>query len=213
MSRRKEEGEDVTRCRSCAQCRTCGWLPSGETTCERVIERRSATETDALRCGLERGLDLKHWDPDEQPLRLVGSAFDAQSLGKWVYDWTRVVCDRDPVVVDQSGRFWLLIMFVASRAKLCAERQSSLRGEESEMVGDFATSGLRLMDRLQKLLDMCEVHMERVEPNEMGRRCVITMFCGGDVTKETQELMSSMGLWRKRLEANCGFLEVDAPVR
>jgi hypothetical protein len=47
-----------------------------------------ASEEDAIKWGIPRGYSIKNWDPTELPIILLGSVFDANSLGKWIYDWT-----------------------------------------------------------------------------------------------------------------------------
>src|SRR5690349_8878367 len=46
-----------------------------------------ATEADAIKHKIPAGYSLKNWDPAEEPIMLLGSVFDANSLGKWIYDW------------------------------------------------------------------------------------------------------------------------------
>jgi hypothetical protein len=45
-----------------------------------------ATEADARKYGIPPGYSLKNWDPTEEPIMLLGSVFDANSLGKWIYN-------------------------------------------------------------------------------------------------------------------------------
>ena len=40
------------------------------------------------RAGIPAGYSFKNWDPREEPILLLGSVFDAYSLGKWIYDCT-----------------------------------------------------------------------------------------------------------------------------
>lgn len=47
-----------------------------------------ASEEDARRAGIPSGYSYESWDPTEEPIMLLGSVFDANSLGKWIYDWT-----------------------------------------------------------------------------------------------------------------------------
>ena len=42
----------------------------------------------------------KNWDPTEEPLWLLGNVFEANSLGKWIYDWT--VSRRGPKTQSNS---------------------------------------------------------------------------------------------------------------
>ena len=55
--------------------------------------RSSTLNKDALTSrsqefGIPEGYSLKNWDPSEEPILLLASVFDANSLGKWIYDWT-----------------------------------------------------------------------------------------------------------------------------
>jgi hypothetical protein len=43
-----------------------------------------ATEEDARRAGIPAGYSYENWDPTEEPIMLLGSVFDANSLGKWI---------------------------------------------------------------------------------------------------------------------------------
>jgi hypothetical protein len=39
---------------------------------------------------------------------LLGSVFDANSLGKWIYDWTVYYYGPATPVSNMAGEFWLL---------------------------------------------------------------------------------------------------------
>ncbi|KAI9792154.1 MAG: hypothetical protein M1816_002694 [Peltula sp. TS41687] len=61
------------------------WDNFSETNSQQAIDElrrriRAKTEVPA-------GYSTKNWDPTEDPIFLPGSAFDANSLGKWIYDW------------------------------------------------------------------------------------------------------------------------------
>lgn len=45
-------------------------------------KQRKATEDDARRAGIPAGYSIKNWDPTAEPVLLLGSVFDADSLGK-----------------------------------------------------------------------------------------------------------------------------------
>ena len=49
---------------------------------------REVSAADLARYHIPAGFSYKNWDPDERPIVLLGSVFDANSLGKWIYDWT-----------------------------------------------------------------------------------------------------------------------------
>lgn len=55
---------------------------------------------------------LGNWDPTEEPLLLLGSVFDANSLGKWIYDWTL------STLKELAGDLWLQLIQQAGKAKV-----------------------------------------------------------------------------------------------
>ena len=63
---------------------------------------RKATDEDARRAGIPAGFSTKNWDPTEEPITLLGSVFDANSLGKWIYDWTVFLLRRGDAHVGTS---------------------------------------------------------------------------------------------------------------
>lgn len=78
---------------------------------------RKTTESDAKRYGIPKGYPLKNWDPAEEPILLLGSVFDANSLGKWIYDWTVNSRGVSAPVSDLAGELWLLLIQLAGKTK------------------------------------------------------------------------------------------------
>lgn len=74
---------------------------------------RKATEQDARRAGIPVGFSTKNWDPTEEPITLLGSVFDANSLGKWIYDWTVFCHGPATPMSDVAGELWLLLIQLA----------------------------------------------------------------------------------------------------
>lgn len=72
-----------------------------------------ATEEDARKAGIPLGYQLKNWDPTEQPILLLGSAFDADSLGKWIYDWSVYYFGSGTPMSEVTGDLWLLLIQLA----------------------------------------------------------------------------------------------------
>jgi hypothetical protein len=69
-----------------------------------------ATENDALRAGIPAGYSYRNWDPNEEPIMLLGSFFDANSLGKWIYDWTVFYNGPATPLSELAGELWLLLI-------------------------------------------------------------------------------------------------------
>lgn len=164
--------------------------------------------------GIPVGYSLKNWDPTEVPILLLGSVFDANSLGKWIYDWTVYRYGAPTPMADMAGDQWLQLIKLAGkmkRAEECLPRIRSVNGRET--VEDFVQSGSRLWQRLEQLLKDCEGYMWRaagrkVEPRVWigrngGVEFVDSMFGRDRVLENTEKLMSSINLWNKRFDANC----------
>ena len=126
-----------------------------------------ATEDDAIRMGIPAGYSIKNWDPTEVPIMILGSVFDANSLGKWIYDWTVYHHGSATPMADVAGDLWLLLIKLAGKIKRAQECIPRIRSmENKEMVEDFIESGSRIWGKLKKLLKSCEHYMWRVARRE-----------------------------------------------
>jgi hypothetical protein len=129
-----------------------------------------ATEADAGRHGIPPGYSLKNWDPSEEPILLLGSVFDANSLGKWIYDWTVYRHSPQHPMADMAGELWLLLIKLAGKMKRADQTLTRIRNVESrELVEEFLESGDRLWTKFEKILKSCETYMWktfRVTTNE-----------------------------------------------
>lgn len=74
---------------------------------------QEATAKDARKHKTQSGYSLKHWDPEEKPILLLGSVFDANFLGKWIYDWTVFCHGTGMPICDLAGELWLLMIKLA----------------------------------------------------------------------------------------------------
>ncbi|GES59735.1 vegetative cell wall protein gp1 [Aspergillus terreus] len=176
---------------------------------------RKATEADAARAGIPPGYSIKNWDPTEMPIILLGSVFDANSLGKWIYDWTVFHHGASTPMADVAGDLWLLLIKLAGKVKRADECLSRIKHPEAqETVEDFLESGERLWARFKKLLKTCEQFMWKAAKREggkggvsMGRNAgcefVESIFGRDRELENTEKLMNSIRLWNMRFDANC----------
>ena len=119
--------------------------------------------------GIPTGYSIKHWDPTEAPIILLGSVFDANSLGKWIYDWTVYHHGGATPTADMAGDFWLLLIRLAGKMKWAEECVPRIRNmDNKEMVEDFIESGSRMWGKLKKLLRSCEPYMWRAANREVN---------------------------------------------
>jgi hypothetical protein len=177
---------------------------------------RKATEEDARRAKIPAGYSYKNWDPTEEPIMLLGSVFDAYSLGKWIYDWTVFHYGPGAPLSEMAGDLWLLLIQLNGKVKRAEETLPKIRTQENhEMVGDFLESGARLWIRFAKLLKVCEDYMWKAAKKETGDKKPLAMgknsgcefvdsiFGRDRELEKTEHLMAGMRLWSLRFDANC----------
>lgn len=170
-----------------------------------------ATEADAKKHRIPAGYSLKNWDPSEEPIMLLGSVFDANSLGKWIYDWTIYKHGPAQPMSDMAGELWLLLIQLAGKIKRAEECVPRIRSSDNkEMIEDFIESGERLTDKLRKLLKSCEAPMLKSAKKREGQlglnagvEFVNTLFGRERELERTERFMTSIRLWNLRFDANC----------
>ncbi|KAF2448953.1 hypothetical protein P171DRAFT_345953, partial [Karstenula rhodostoma CBS 690.94] len=174
-----------------------------------------ATEKDARRAGIPKGCSYRLWDPAEEPIMFLGSVFDANSLGKWIYDWTVFVHGSATSFTEMARELWLLLTQFAGNIKRAEEILPRVRRQENhEMVEDFLESGERLWMRFAKLLKVCEDHMWKAAKKESGEKPVSmgknsgrefleSIFGRERELEKTLKLMTGIRLWSMRFDVNC----------
>ena len=176
---------------------------------------REATAADATRCHIPPGYSLKNWDPTDEPVLLLGSVFDSNTLGKWIYDWTVYVHGPLAPISEVAGELWLLMIKFSGKMKRAEECIKRIRSPHNrEMISDFCESGNRIWSKLRALLKLCEEFMWRAAKRQ-GSRGAVTMgeqsgvefvksIFGRDRELETTEkLMQCIRLWNMRFDVNC----------
>ncbi|KIW34162.1 hypothetical protein, variant [Cladophialophora immunda] len=171
-----------------------------------------ATEEDAIRAGIPAGYSIKHWDPTELPIILLGSVFDANSLGKWIYDWTVFHHGASTPIADIAGELWLLLIKLAGKMKRAEECVDRIRNpEKQETVEDFIISGKRLWEKFKALLKDCEHFMLKAAKRDgsktMGKKAgtefVDSIFGRDRHLEATEKIMNQIRLWNMRFDVNC----------
>ncbi|KAF2843895.1 hypothetical protein T440DRAFT_473830 [Plenodomus tracheiphilus IPT5] len=178
-----------------------------------------ATEEDACRAGIPAGYSCKHWDPFEKPILLLGSVFDANSLGRWIYDWTVLYHGPGSPLVKMAGELRLLLIQLAGKIKKADKTMPKiLKCENYEMLNDFLKSGKRLWVRLAELLKVCGDYMWEAAKKESGKdkpdfmgensgnEFVESIFGRERELETTKKLMAGMQLWSMRFDANCEYI-------
>jgi hypothetical protein len=170
-----------------------------------------ATEEDAARHKIPVGYSLKNWDPREEPILLLGSVFDANSLGKWIYDWT--VYHQGPAtpISDMAGEMWLLLIQLAGKVKRAEETVGRVRTPDNrDLVEEFIEAGERLTEKLRSLLKACEAPMLKSAKRKQaglgknaGVEFVETLFGRDRELDKTEKFMQNVRLFNLRFDANC----------
>lgn len=185
----------------------------------------TAIDMDAIRrkaaaYGIPADYSLKNWDHNERPVILLGSVFDANSLGEWVYNWTKYHHGRSHDATRTAAGLWELLTEMSTKLKRANEFFPQIKeAENREILADFMESGERLWHKLKGLLKACEEYMWRgargvasPRPDEgktfqMGKRSggefVDAMFNGEKQWESTERLMRGMATWCQRFEVNC----------
>lgn len=187
--------------------------PSSSHTHKKPQEtKRQATELDAKRHHIPTGYSLKNWDPNEEPIMLLGSVFDANSLGKWIYDWTVYHHGPTTPISEMAGELWLLLIKLAGKIKRGEDAVPKIRSKDNrEMVEEFIAAGDRLTDKLRKLLKTCEQPMlqsaKQRKSSQLGKNAgvefVETLFGRERELDRTERFMTSVRLWNLRFDTNC----------
>ncbi|CZR54718.1 uncharacterized protein PAC_04602 [Phialocephala subalpina] len=151
-------------------------------------------------------------DIEEEKLVLLGSAFDADSLGRWVYDWVVCWCGAGTPMTEVAGELWLLLINLYRKCRRAEQMAQSVEGDENrETVQEFLEGGDRLKDRLRKLLKACEKPMLKCERSgldgklgkEAGRAFVDFFFGRDELLESVEEYIALVRLWSWRFDVNC----------
>jgi hypothetical protein len=173
-----------------------------------------ATKADVCKHHIPPGYSLKNWDPTEEPIMLLGSVFDTNSLDKWIYDWTVYHHSPATPISDMAGELWLLLIQLSGKVKRAEECMPRIRSEDNRgMVEDFIESGDRLTDKLKELLKACETPMLKAgkrhgkEQAQLGKNAGIefvdSIFGRDRQLQNTEKFIASIRLWKLRFDANC----------
>lgn len=151
-----------------------------------------------------------------KPMLLMGSAYDAHSLGKWIFDWTVAHYAAGSPMADIAGHVWLLMLKMASktmRAEACLPKVRTR--DDRAMLQQFLDDAEDIWERFDELVDVCEKPMtDRVKRKGgkaeidagAGAEFVKTMFGRDKLLEDTEALRTTMHLWDERFDDNCAVV-------
>ncbi|KAH6976039.1 hypothetical protein BKA56DRAFT_552474 [Ilyonectria sp. MPI-CAGE-AT-0026] len=178
-----------------------------ETTQKTVDGKLVATEADARKHRIPYGYSLKNWNPTEEPFLVLGSVFDATSVGKWINDWTVFQYGPDSPASLLSQELRLLLVHLAANIKRAEEGVERIRRpDDKDMVEDFLESGDRLFNRFKSLLEACEapvIKASKKKSESLGVKFVKTLFGRSKELTRTEQFMTRVRLWNFRFDNHC----------
>jgi hypothetical protein len=135
-----------------------------------VMPIQEATPSDALRHSINPySYCLKHWDPREAPIRLVGSIFDTSSLCEWTYGnicaydrlhASRVPLDSQPnYIATQIEQLKGLLTSFKRNLALVQTYLPQASGSLGETLRTFAKHCEETLKQFQKFVDEREKRM------------------------------------------------------
>lgn len=177
---------------------------------------RPATELDRAKHRIPKGYSMKNWDPSETPILLLGSVFHADSLGKWIYDWTSYHHGSHSDSTSLAADLWIYLIRFAGNMKAADEVCGRVRSRKNrDIVDEFIASGDRMSMKLADLLKRCETPMlsagkgASALPMNSGVEFVETLFGADRELAETERFVDALEKWVKRFNANCAKIVND----
>lgn len=178
---------------------------------------REATRQDAQRYQIPDWYIINYWDPDEKPILLLGTVFDSDSLGKWIFDWTIETYGPKTPMGDIAGDLWLLLLQLFGCIKRSEEFIHSNRGTRKlklrnnmHVLQKSIDNGRSLRKQLDRLLRKCEEPMlgtDTGNTGHLGRDAGFTfvevLFGREDLLEETEQLQQSIRLWIQKWDEEC----------
>lgn len=183
-----------------------------QTPQKQAPRRRQATEKDRAKYDIREDYSVKNWDPEEEPILLLGSVFDANSLGKWIYDWTVYKMGPTTPIADMAGELWLLLIKLYGKVKKAEDTVISVRTPEAEETLDyFINVGNRLQEKWLSLLKHCEKPMlsagKKKDSNSLGHnsgvKFVETLFGRDKRLEDTEKFMTKVREFNLKFDNNC----------
>ena len=189
-----------SRRKDCKNCKGCKETENNRDT------RGKLDRTGEVRGGwlIPAGYTIRNWDCRERPLFVLGSVYDPNSLGKWIFDWTVYRHGAASPMADVAGDLWLLLLALGFRDRIFRENARSGRASWDE--GMVHNAGTGLWKQLESIIADCEEAMRKVgkrKPDgeefmdeEAGIAFVDCMFGRDHKLLATEEMMNGIRRWK-----------------
>lgn len=177
---------------------------------------REPTVADAKKHHIAPGRCLKHWDPDEEPILLLTSVFDANSLGKWVLDQTARIYGEHDEMTELAADFWFEHIKLGGKIKHAKSRLSQIEDSSvRQRVKEFIASGDKLVNDLVEILKKCEQRVVELtgisEIPKLGHKSVVVFidtFIGRTPAQRDafDDFTRSIRVWNQWFDTGCASL-------
>lgn len=177
---------------------------------------REPTVADAKKHHIAPGRCLKHWDPDEEPILLLTSVFDANSLGKWVLDQTARIYGEHDEMTELAADFWFEHIKLGGKIKHAKSRLSQIEDSSvRQRVKEFIASGDKLVNDLGEILKKCEQRVVELtgitEIPKLGHKSVVVFidtFIGRTPAQRDafDDFTRSIRVWNQWFDTGCASL-------
>lgn len=172
-----------------------------------IFNYRQATREDRDKHNIPNDCCTFHWDPDEEPIFILGSVFSAVSLGKWIFDWTFHCYESNSEEVDIAEQLWYSLIDLLVRLK---EAKNELNNNHSidykNILYDFVESGDNLKKKFNKIIYPCESCMlsaknnTGIVDNVGGIKFITCMFL--QYRDHIKRFIHLANLWTSRFKDN-----------
>ena len=169
-------------------------------------EHRKATSRDFQVWEIPEDYSPEEWDPDETPIVVAGSIFDAYTFGKCICDWTRICFGEETPQFEVAGELWLDLVRLAARIKRAERGRNRAReDDDKEMLDEFIISGKRLWKDAEILFKDCEWYMWEDEHetqlrDDSGEQLVEALFRPDRERDWTESLMPRLYNWLRNFK-------------
>ena len=168
--------------------------------------RYSDTVHAAIRARIPAGYSFENWTPGEQPLFLMGSVFDPDSIGKWIFDFAAYVHGPDSPIADVAADLWLLFIKLAGRSETLKKRIEQYRSRQGHDGLQRMTRNVhKLWRKIQYLIKDCEEGMwDHVREDRdgiswldqpAGIAFTRSLLHRGHHLERTEKLMTEIRVW------------------
>lgn len=187
-----------------------------EQTSPTTPRHREPSIADANKYNILPGRCLQHWDPDEEPIMLLTSVFDSNSLGKWVLRQTARIYGEHDEMADLAAEFWFEHIKLGGKIKQAKERLTKITDSSvRDRVKEFILFGDRLVNELGQRLKNCEQRVLEVtgigEIPKLGHKSVVVFidsFLGRNPAQGEvfHGLTHRIRKWNIRFDTSCASL-------